>query len=196
MITNTLSLRSEATFQTKLIATIILINAIKVSNNLGLNSVFKSLTLTICVARFDKKTPINIILKKIIIFISKTCKNPEKAAEVIKFLVAGDDTTKTEEYFAKAYYSKSSPRKSVQAKIEASLSTQDTVPAEWVSTINSVSEKACLEPIYSWDISVAVEGFLEECAAGEDMEASLKKADEAIKKIIKNEGLANNNPRG
>ena len=128
--------------------------------------------------------------------ISKTCKNPEKAAEVLKFLVAGEDTTKTEEYFAKAYYSKSSPRKSVQAKIEASLSTQNTVPAEWVSTINSVSEKACLEPIYSWDISVAVEGFLEECAAGEDMETSLKKADEAIKKIIKNEGLANNNPRG
>lgn len=128
--------------------------------------------------------------------VSSTCKNPEKAAQVINYLVAGDDTSKTEEYFAKAYYSKSSPRISVQAKIEASLSTQNIVPAEWVNIINSVTEKACLEPIYSWDISVAVEGFLEECAAGEDMMASLNKADEAIKKIIKNEGLANKNPRG
>ena len=127
--------------------------------------------------------------------VSSSCKNPEKAAQVIKYLVAGDDTTKTEEYFAKAYYSKSSPRISVQTKIEVSLANQTTVPAEWVKVINSVTEKACLEPIYSWDISVAVEGFLEECAAGEDILESLKKADEAIKKVIRNEELANNNPR-
>ena len=79
---------------------------------------------------------------------------------------------------------------------ESSLSTQNVVPAEWVSVINSVSEKACLEPIYSWDISVAIEGFLEECAAGDDMNDALNKAHEAIVKIIKNEGLANKNPRG
>ena len=128
--------------------------------------------------------------------ISSTCKNPEKAAQVIKYLVAGEDTTKTEEYFEKAYYSKSSPRLSVQQKIEASLATQTVVPAEWISVINSVTAKAELEPIYSWDISVAVAGFLENCAAAEDIESSLKKADEAIKLTIANEGLANNNPRG
>ena len=131
--------------------------------------------------------------------VSSTCKNPEKAVEVLKYLVAGDDTTKTEEYFAKAYYSKSSPRKSVQAKIEASLSTQNTVPAEWISVVNSVSAKACLEPIYSWDVCIAVSTYLEGCAIAsnidKEIEGLLKKADEDIKKIIVRDNLANNNPR-
>lgn len=128
--------------------------------------------------------------------ISTDCKNKEKAAEVIKFLVAGEDTSKTEEYFQKAYYSKSSPRKSVQAKIEASLANQTEVPAEWVEVVNEVAEKAVLEPIFSWDISVAIELYLEECAMGEDPLTKLKAADQAVKNLIKNDNLAGNNPRG
>ena len=127
--------------------------------------------------------------------ISKDCKNPEKAAEVLKYLVAGEDTTRTEEYFAKAYYSKSSPRKSVQEKIEASLATQTAVPTEWVTVINEVASKAVLEPIYSWDISVAIELYLEECAMGKDPLTQLKAADDRIKQIIASDKLAGNNPR-
>lgn len=127
--------------------------------------------------------------------ISKDCKNPEKAAEVLKFLVAGEDTTRTEEYFAKAYYSKSSPRKSVQTKIEASLATQTAVPTEWVTIINDVASKAVLEPIYSWDISVAIELYLEECAMGKDPLKQLETANATIERIIASDKLAGNNPR-
>lgn len=127
--------------------------------------------------------------------ISSACKNKEKAAEVIKYLVAGSNTSKTEEYFEKAYYSKSSPRKSVQAKIEESLLTQTTVPSSWVNVVNEVASKAWLEPIYNWDISVAVEAYLEECAMGEDINKSLSKANSAIEKIIADDNLANTNPR-
>ena len=132
--------------------------------------------------------------------ISSDCKNPEKAAEVLKYLVAGDDTTKTEEYFAKAYYSKASPRKSVQEKIESSLANQTEVPAEWISVINEVSSKGVLEPIYAWDISVQVELFLEKCAYADDASAcapALKEADDAIKGLIASNGYSsgNSNPR-
>ena len=125
--------------------------------------------------------------------LSRSCKNVEKAIEVIKYLVAGDDTSRTEEYFTKAYYSKSSPRKSVQNKIEQSLLSQTKVPTNWVETINDVASKACLEPIYDWNISVAIELYLEECAMGEDINNSLTKADNSIKKII--ESNKTTNPR-
>ena len=132
--------------------------------------------------------------------ISSDCKHPEKAAEVLKYLVAGEDTTKTEEYFEKAYYSKASPRKSVQQKIETSLANQTTVPAEWISIINEVSSKGVLEPIYSWDISVQIELFLEKCAYADDASqnvASLKEADDAIKDLIASNGYTDgkSNPR-
>ena len=127
--------------------------------------------------------------------VSSSCKNVEKAISVIKYLVAGSDTTRCEEYFAKAYYSKSAPRKSVQEKIEASLSTQTKVPTEWVELINEVTTSSILEPIYPWDISVAIEGYLEACAMGKGIEASLIEADTAIKNIILNSHCAGTNPR-
>lgn len=127
--------------------------------------------------------------------ISSSCQNVDEAIEVINYLVSGEDTTRTEEYFQKAYYSKSSPRISVQAKIEASLENQTVVPKEWVEVVNSVAEKACLEPIYPWDISVAVEGYLEECAMGESVSQSLIKADASIKQIIADENTEGTNPR-
>ena len=127
--------------------------------------------------------------------VSSTSKNKEKAIEVIKWLVAGEDTSRCEEYFKKAYYSKSSPRKTVQAKIEATLTTQTDVPKEWVELINDVTTTSILEPIYPWDISVAIEGYLEACAMGKDIETSLVEADTAIKNIILNSHTAGTNPR-
>ena len=127
--------------------------------------------------------------------VSTSCKNVDKAIQVLKYLVAGDDTTRAEEYFQKAYYSKTAPRKSVQQKIEATLSTQTKVPKEWVDVITEVSQKAILEAIYPWDISVKIELFLEECAYGEDVEQSLINADSEIKKLITSNNTPGNNPR-
>lgn len=127
--------------------------------------------------------------------VSSSCQNVDKAVEVIKYLVAGEDTSRTEEYFTKAYYSKSSPRLSVQQKIEASLKNQTVVPQEWVEIVNDVAQKACLEPIYDWNISIAIELYLEECAMGENIENSLAKANTSILKIITAKDFDSNNPR-
>jgi multiple sugar transport system substrate-binding protein len=127
--------------------------------------------------------------------ISSECKNVEKAVEVIKFLTA-EDTAQTVDYFQKAHYSKASPRKSVQAILDESYKKQDVVPTEWIDVINYVAERAVLEPIYDWDISVAVEGLFEEVAMDPSaLNASMKKCDDAITKIIVDRGLAGKNPR-
>lgn len=126
--------------------------------------------------------------------ISSECKNVEKAVEVIKFLTA-EDTAQTVDYFERAYYSKSSPRKSVQKILKEDSTKQNDVPSEWVNIITSVSNNAILEPIYNWDISVAVEGMLEEAAMGKDIDTSIKNCDDTVNKIIVNNGLAGTNPR-
>lgn len=126
--------------------------------------------------------------------ISSECKNVEKAIDVIKFLTA-EDTNQTVDYFKRAYYSKSSPRKSVQNILTEESKKQNEVPQEWVDVIDQVASKAILEPIYDWNISVAVEGLIEEAAMGQDIDASIKKCDDQVKNIIKNNNLANTNPR-
>lgn len=126
--------------------------------------------------------------------ISSECKDVAKAVKVIEYLTA-KDTAQTVEYFQKAHYSKFSPRKSVQAILDQSYQTQNVVPAEWVETVNYVASRAILEPIYDWDISVAVEGLFEEAAMGENIKNSIQKCDETVKNIITSRGLAGTNPR-
>lgn len=126
--------------------------------------------------------------------ISSECKNIDKAIEVIKFLTA-EDTEQTVDYFKRAYYSKSSPRKSVQAILSSESKQQNEVPSEWVEVVNKVASNAILEPIYNWDISVAVEGLLEEAAMGNDIDEAIKKCDNQVKSIITNNALAGTNPR-
>lgn len=126
--------------------------------------------------------------------VSSECKDVEKAIEVIKFLTA-EDTEQTVDYFQKSYYSKISPRKSVQAILNESMKEQDVIPQEWITTATTVSNLGILEPIYSWDISVAVEGLLEEAAMGQDIDQSIADCDAKVKQIITRDGLANNNPR-
>lgn len=126
--------------------------------------------------------------------ISSQCQNVEAAVEVIKYLVA-EDTEKTLEYFEGANYSKSSPRKSVQALIENSILEQTLVPSEWVEVINQVSNHAILEPIYSWDVSIAVSTMLENAALGYNIDSEIQDANQAILEIIENQNLENTNPR-
>ena len=126
--------------------------------------------------------------------ISSECEDVEKAVKVIEYLTA-KDTKQTVEYFRKAHYSKFSPRKSVQAILDDSYKAQTVVPTEWVEVVNSVASKAVLEPIYDWDISVAVEILFEEAAMGENINNSITKCDNAVKDIIVSKGLAGTNPR-
>ena len=126
--------------------------------------------------------------------ISSECKDVAAAVKVIEYLTA-KETAQTVEYFQKAHYSKFSPRKSVQAILDDSYKTQTVVPTEWVEVVNSVASKAILEPIYDWDISVAVEGLFEEAAMGENINSAIKKCDEAVKGVITSKGLAGTNPR-
>ncbi len=126
--------------------------------------------------------------------ISSQSQNVEAAVEVIKYLVA-EDTAKTLEYFEAANYSKTSPRLSVQILIEDLLDTQTLVPSEWVEVVYEVSNNAILEPIYAWDISIAVSVLLENAALGDNIPSELLEANQSIIDIIQEQNLANNNPR-
>lgn len=126
--------------------------------------------------------------------ISSECENVEMAAEVIKFLTA-EDTAQTVDYFTRAYYSKVSPRKSVQTILDVEMSKETTIPNEWYETVNYVASRAVLEPIYSWDISVSVEGLLEEAAMGENIDDVVAECHKEVQDIIVRDNLANNNPR-
>ncbi len=121
--------------------------------------------------------------------------NKEEAAAYVEWLLAGS-VDQPLEYFEGARFSKASPRISVQNAIDEMKADQDTVPIEWINTISDVASKAPLEPIYPWDISIAVSSLLENAALGEDVSEELSSADNKIKDIITNQNLANNNPRG
>ena len=126
--------------------------------------------------------------------ISSECKDKAKAAEVIKFLVA-EDTTQAVDYFTRAFYSKFATRKSVQALVNEQANKQDNVPEQWINTLNEVASRAILEPIYDWNISVAVEGMFEESAMGNDIDEAIAKCDKTVKDIIARNNLAGQNPR-
>lgn len=126
--------------------------------------------------------------------ISSECENPELAAQVIKYLVADSKNTDlTVDYFTKAKFSKSSPRKSVQEILVAKAAQQTEVPKEWIDTVNYVADRAILEPIYSWDISVAVEGMLEEAAMGTRISKCVNDCDAEVKRILST--ITETNPR-
>ncbi|MBN2696828.1 MAG: extracellular solute-binding protein, partial [Bacilli bacterium] len=126
--------------------------------------------------------------------ISSTSEHKEEAAAVIEFLVASDPQVPIE-YFRGARYSKTSPRMSVQEAIIDELATQDIVPSEWIQVLSSVASYAPMEPIYSWDISVAVASMLENVALGNDVASEIQNAHTAINSLITANNLANNNPR-
>jgi len=126
--------------------------------------------------------------------ISSECENKDLAAKVIEFLVAGDIDIPLE-YFRGASYSKASPRISVTAAIQAELLTQSTVPSEWIRVVSSVASYAPMEPIYPWDISIAVSSMLENVALGNSIASEVSTANTTITNLIQTNNLANNNPR-
>ncbi len=127
--------------------------------------------------------------------ISKECEDVEAAVKVLEYLVAGEDTTRNMEYFESVYFSKGSPRKSVAELIEKQSSKQDKIPESWIDIINEVAAKSVMEPIYPWDISIAVQAMLENVILGNDIDSEISKCDTRVKEVIVNNNLANNNPR-
>lgn len=78
--------------------------------------------------------------------------NPEKAAAVIDWMFC-QSAERTAGFFEAAHYSKTAVNKSVQAYID---STDKKVNSEWVDVITAVSNTAQPEPLFSWDVTVAV----------------------------------------
>ncbi|MFP4177513.1 MAG: ABC transporter substrate-binding protein [Acholeplasmataceae bacterium] len=127
--------------------------------------------------------------------ISESSENKEEAAAVIEYLVAGS-TEKPLEFFEGAHYSKTSPRMSVQEAIIDEIPVQSTVPQDWITTLSDVAELAPMEPIYPWDVSVAVSTMLENVALGNSVDQEIDNAHEDVKDLIDANDLAGNNPRG
>lgn len=76
----------------------------------------------------------------------------EEAAEVIRWMFC-DDAERTAGFFEAASYSKTAVNKSVQAYIDQ---IEKNVDQEWLDVIGEVSATARPEPLFSWDITVAV----------------------------------------
>lgn len=127
--------------------------------------------------------------------ISEASENKEAAAKVLEYLVAGA-TDKPLEYFRGARYAKASPRISVQNAITAELSSQTDVPQAWINVLTSVAALAPMEPIYPWDVSIAVSAMLENVALGNSIQSEIDNAHQTIINLITTNNLAGNNPRG
>ncbi|MBQ8884782.1 MAG: extracellular solute-binding protein [Clostridia bacterium] len=129
-------------------------------------------------------------------------KNPTAAAKIIEYLAAGEDTTAPERYFAAAHYSKSMPRKRMQEKL-AQTDISNVCPAEWLTTVLDITDKAIPEAIFTYDINLQtiglVQGITIDALDGTSMEDSwnsrIGDVITEIEKIMANNNLAGNNPR-
>lgn len=76
----------------------------------------------------------------------------KEAAAVINWMFC-ESAERTAGFFEAAHYSKTAVNKSVQDYIDRS---EKNVNAEWIDVITAVSNTAQPEPLFSWDITVAV----------------------------------------
>mgnify|MGYP000878506764 CR=1 FL=1 len=114
----------------------------------------------------------------------------EGAADYISWLLAEDVET-CAEFFELAKFAKAAPRKSVGEYISA-----NSGDSSWAETVNYVSAHAIAEPIYPWDISVAVSLMFENTSLGMmSVEDAAAEATTSIQAIIDNQQLAGTNPK-
>jgi multiple sugar transport system substrate-binding protein len=115
----------------------------------------------------------------------------EKAIADYIFWQLGDDPAIPAAFFEVAQYSKSSPRKSVDEYISRNQSGN----ADWAEGIAYIASRAIPEPVYPWDISVAVATMFENVAInGVNVDAAAEEAIRTINEVIKNNELAGKNP--
>ena len=84
--------------------------------------------------------------------IDASSQHKEEAAAVIDWMFC-QSAERTAGFFEAAHYSKTAVNKSVQAYID---SHEKEVNEEWIQVITAVSNTAMPEPLFSWDITVAV----------------------------------------
>lgn len=116
----------------------------------------------------------------------------QQASEFISYLLAGDPAIMID-FFKSAGFSKFSPRKSVD---EAMKSDPDASKDEWRALIaEKIIPYSKAEPIYAWDISMAVATGIESAMRGTSVDSAIEKAEKTINDYIANNKIAGTNPK-
>ncbi|REE69593.1 carbohydrate ABC transporter substrate-binding protein (CUT1 family) [Paenibacillus taihuensis] len=119
-------------------------------------------------------------------------KHPKESAAFISYLLGGDPNVMID-FFKTAQFSKFSPRKSVDEAMKADpAASQDPWRALIAEKVIPFSKA---EPIYPWDVSMAVSTAIESAMKGTDPEKALEKAEKDINDFIAKSKLAGTNPK-
>lgn len=116
-----------------------------------------------------------------------------KAAGEYIFWLLGDDPKRPASFFEVAQYSKYAPRKSVdQYIIKNTPASKDP----WMKVVSEqITPYAVAEPLYAWDISMAVANAYENAVLKNmSAEAALAKAAEDINTFVKNNDYSKKKP--
>ncbi len=116
----------------------------------------------------------------------------QEASEFISYLLAGDPAIMID-FFKTSGFSKFSPRKSVD---EAMKSDPDASKDEWRALIaEKIIPYSKAEPIYAWDVSMAVSTGIESAMRGTSVDSAIEKAEKTINDYIANNKIAGTNPK-
>ncbi|MCD9021709.1 ABC transporter substrate-binding protein [Cohnella silvisoli] len=119
-------------------------------------------------------------------------KHPHQAADFISYLLAGDPAIMID-FFKTSGFSKFSARKSVD---EAMKSDPDASKDAWRALIaEKIIPNSKAEPIYPWDVSMAVSTGIESAMKGTSVDKAIEKAEKTINDFIANNKLAGTNPK-
>lgn len=119
-------------------------------------------------------------------------KNAQAAASFIEYLLAGDPAIMID-FFKTSGFSKFSPRKSVD---EAMKSDPDASADAWRAFIaEKIIPTSVAEPLYAWDISMAVATGIETAMKGTSVDDAIAKAEKTINDFVANNKLAGTNPK-
>lgn len=119
-------------------------------------------------------------------------KHPQEAAGFIQYLLAGDPAIMID-FFKTAQFSKFSPRKSVD---EAMKSDPDASKDAWRALIaEKIIPYAKGEPLYPWDVALAVSTGIESAMKGTSVDKAIAKAEKDVNDFIAKNKLAGTNPQ-
>jgi len=118
--------------------------------------------------------------------------HPQQAADFIGYLLAGDPNIMID-FFKTSQFSKFSPRKSVD---EAMKSDADASKDTWRALIaEKVIPYAKGEPLYPWDVALAVSTGIESAMKGTSVDKAITKAENDVNDYIAKNKLAGTNPK-
>jgi multiple sugar transport system substrate-binding protein len=116
----------------------------------------------------------------------------KEAASFIQYLFAGDPSIMID-FFKGSGFSKFSPRKSVD---EAMKTDPDASKDAWRALIaEKIIPNSKAEPIYPWDVSIAVSTGIESAMKGTSVDKAIEKAEKDINDFIAKNKLAGTNPK-